>query len=92
MSRTTTLIATCLIALSSDANAQSDPTMERIADGMRLREVGPALMGGRISDIAVHPTKGSTWYVAAGSGGLWKTQNAGITWTPVFDDQAIPAF
>jgi photosystem II stability/assembly factor-like uncharacterized protein len=44
-------------------------------------------MGGRIADIAVHPTKRSTWYVAVGSGGLWKTTNSGITWTPVFDDQ-----
>jgi photosystem II stability/assembly factor-like uncharacterized protein len=45
-------------------------------------------MGGRIADIAVHPTKRSTWYVAVGSGGLWQTTNAGITWQPVFDKQA----
>jgi photosystem II stability/assembly factor-like uncharacterized protein len=45
-------------------------------------------MGGRIADIAVHPSESSTWYVAVGSGGLWKTTNAGVTWTPVFDDQA----
>ena len=47
-------------------------------------------MGGRIADIAVHPTKRSTWYVAVGSGGLWKTVNAGITWTPIFDD--LPSY
>ncbi len=44
-------------------------------------------MGGRIADIAVSPADPSTWYVAAGSGGLWKTANSGITWQPVFDDQ-----
>ncbi len=44
-------------------------------------------MGGRIADIAIHPYKGSTWYVAVGSGGLWKTTNAGFTWTPIFDEQ-----
>jgi len=44
-------------------------------------------MSGRIADIAVHPARKSTWYVAAGSGGVWKTTNAGTTWTPVFDDQ-----
>jgi len=54
---------------------------------MTLRSVGPALMGGRISDIAVHPNDKSTWYVAAGSGGVWKTTNAGTTWSPIFDDQ-----
>jgi photosystem II stability/assembly factor-like uncharacterized protein len=54
---------------------------------LRLREIGPAVAGGRIADIAVHPTNRSVWYVAVGSGGLWKTTNAGTTWTPVFDDQ-----
>ena len=46
-------------------------------------------MGGRISDIAVHPSDRSIWYVAAGSGGVWKTDNAGVTWQPVFDDQPV---
>lgn len=56
--------------------------------GLRFRSIGPALMSGRISYIAVHPERESTWYVAAGSGNVWKTENAGTTWTPVFDDQA----
>ena len=53
-----------------------------------MRSIGPALMGGRIADIAIHPERSSTWYVAVGSGGVWKTTNAGITWTPVFDSEA----
>ncbi|MCP5103988.1 MAG: glycosyl hydrolase [bacterium] len=57
------------------------------AAGLKFRNIGPALMSGRISDIAVHPQKQSTWYVAAGSGGVWKTVNAGTTWTPIFDKQ-----
>ncbi|NOX29809.1 MAG: glycosyl hydrolase, partial [Actinobacteria bacterium] len=44
-------------------------------------------MGGRISDIAVHPGHKSTWYVAVGSGGVWKTVNAGTTWEPIFDNE-----
>ena len=56
-------------------------------DALSLRELGPAVAGGRISDIAVHPVDRSTWYVAAGSGGVWKTTNAGTTWVPIFDDQ-----
>ena len=42
-----------------------------------LRSIGPALMGGRIADLAIHPNT-TTWYVAVGSGGVWKTTNAGI--------------
>jgi photosystem II stability/assembly factor-like uncharacterized protein len=55
--------------------------------GLAFRGIGPALMSGRVGDIAVHPTKRSTWYLAVASGGVWKTTNAGTTWTPVFDTQ-----
>ncbi len=65
---------------------QDDPLDEAIS-GLALRSIGPAFMGGRIADIAVHPRHRATWYVAVGSGGVWKTINAGTTWTPVFDDQ-----
>ena len=44
-------------------------------------------MSGRISDIAVDRERPNTWYVAAGSGNLWKTQNAGTTWEPIFENQ-----
>ncbi len=57
--------------------------------GLELRSIGPALMGGRIADIAVHPDDSSTWYLAVGSGGVWKTKNAGVTWDPIFGDQAV---
>lgn len=70
--------------------AQSDVKAQvaEASRGLALRGIGPALMGGRISDIAVSPGDANTWYVAAGSGNLWKTTNAGITWQAVFDDQA----
>ena len=55
--------------------------------GLELRSLGPALMSGRIADIAIHPDDENLWYVAVGSGGVWKTENAGVTWTPV--SQAI---
>jgi photosystem II stability/assembly factor-like uncharacterized protein len=55
--------------------------------GLRLRSIGPALLSGRISDIAVHPVDRKIWFVAAASGGLWKTSNAGTTFTPVFDNE-----
>ncbi len=57
--------------------------------GLEFRSVGPAFMAGRIADIAIHPKDDNVWYVAVGSGGLWKTTNAGITWKPIFDDQKV---
>ena len=56
--------------------------------GLAWRSIGPATMSGRISDIAIHPKAPRTWYLAAASGGVWKTTNAGTTFTPVFDGQA----
>jgi len=55
--------------------------------GLELRGIGPALTSGRIIDMAVHPTDPATWYVAAASGGVWKTTNSGISWSPLFDSQ-----
>ncbi len=53
----------------------------------RFRNIGPATYSGRIGDIAVHPNK-KTWYVGVASGGVWKTENAGVTWSSIFDGQA----
>ena len=83
-------LCTCFICiLPNRANAQEQETddISSVVNSLELRGIGPALMGGRIADIAVSPTDRSTWYVAAGSGNLWKTTNSGITWTPVFDSQ-----
>ncbi|MBI3886518.1 MAG: glycosyl hydrolase [Opitutae bacterium] len=54
---------------------------------LKLRSIGPASTSGRIIDIAVVPSRTSTWYVAVASGGVWKTVNSGTTWTPVFDGE-----
>ena len=56
-------------------------------DAFAFRNIGPAFLSGRIADIVFHPENESIWYVAVGSGGVWKTENAGTTWTPIFDDQ-----
>lgn len=60
---------------------------ESTFSGLEFRSIGPAFMSGRISDIAVDPDRQSTWYVGVGSGGVWKTENRGTTWTPLFDDE-----
>ncbi len=78
------------LCAASASRAQSPPavTAEQL-QGLQLRGIGPAVMGGRIADIAVHPRDRNTWYLAVGSGGVWKTVNAGTTWTPVFDSQSV---
>ncbi|MEM6475434.1 MAG: glycosyl hydrolase [Pseudomonadota bacterium] len=88
----------CAIALgiSSASVAQSDdeeaaeeqPALSsKTFDAFNLRNIGPAFMSGRIADIAVVQDDPATWYVAVGSGGVWKTENAGTTWKSLFDGQ-----
>ncbi|GMV97622.1 MAG: hypothetical protein AMXMBFR83_19780 [Phycisphaerae bacterium] len=55
--------------------------------GLKVRGIGPAFMSGRIGDIAVHPEKPWEFYLAVASGGVWKTVNGGVTFTPVFDSE-----
>ncbi len=65
------------------------PLNERTFAALKMRNIGPAFTSGRIADIAIHPEDDNVWYVAVGSGGVWKTTNAGNSWTPIFDDQDV---
>jgi photosystem II stability/assembly factor-like uncharacterized protein len=56
---------------------------------LRARHIGPATMSGRFTDVAVNETDPYEFYAAAATGGLWKTSNNGVTWKPVFEDQAV---
>lgn len=62
---------------------------DKTFSGIKLRSIGPAFMSGRIADIAIDPVDNNIWYVAAGSGGVWKTNNAGITWKAIFEHQPV---
>ncbi|MEM7453737.1 MAG: glycosyl hydrolase [Planctomycetota bacterium] len=64
-----------------------DPS--NFVSSLKFRNIGPAFMSGRIADIAVDQQNPNTWYVGAGSGSIWKTTNAGTTWTPVFDNYPV---
>ncbi len=82
-------LSVSLLVSASYAGGQKKPAKKMVAgtfSGLKMRSIGPALMSGRISDIAMDPVKPNTWYVAAGSGNLWKTTNAGTTWTPIFEN------
>ena len=62
---------------------------ESLFSDLKFRNIGPAFMSGRIADIAIHPENNNIWYVAVGSGGVWKTVNSGVTWSPIFDGQKV---
>jgi photosystem II stability/assembly factor-like uncharacterized protein len=81
----------CLAAKDS-ADKTSDEEDDRLlsADtlaGLELRGLGPAINSGRVTDFAVTPERRHRYFVAVASGGVWRTDNAGTTWTPVFDEQ-----
>jgi photosystem II stability/assembly factor-like uncharacterized protein len=75
------LVGGVAAAVHGQANRMTADTFKDYA----FRSIGPGLTSGRISDVAVDPKNPSVWYVAAAVGGLWKTDNRGNTFTPVFD-------
>jgi photosystem II stability/assembly factor-like uncharacterized protein len=56
-------------------------------NGLRFRSIGPAFTSGRVIGFAVDPKNPARYFVGVASGGVWKTINAGNTWTPVFDNE-----
>ena len=80
------LLVSYIPAQSQDKEKGKSP-IENALGGFSFRSVGPAFMSGRIADIAIDPNNENVWYVAVGSGGVWKTTNAGTTWKPLADKQ-----
>ena len=58
---------------------------DEIFGAVRARQIGPAVMSGRVVDLEAHPTNSKIFYVAAAGGGVWQTNNAGVTFNPIFD-------
>ncbi|MDJ0642674.1 MAG: glycosyl hydrolase [Erythrobacter sp.] len=81
-------LGTAAVAQSDDEDAEDQPALSsKTFEAFNLRNIGPAFMSGRIADIAIVQDDPATWYVAVGSGGVWKTENAGTTWKSLFDGQ-----
>ena len=75
-----------LQAKKEKAKEDQDPMSSATFSGLTFRSIGPAFTSGRIADIAVNPHDHSQYYVAVACGHIWKTDNAGITYQPVFDN------
>jgi photosystem II stability/assembly factor-like uncharacterized protein len=83
------IVTSHLHAQDSDERRDETPGIHSgLIAPLKFRSIGPAFMSGRIGDITVDPENRSTWYIAASSGGLWKTTNAGVTFSPIFDGYA----
>jgi len=68
---------------------QEPPLQAEDLAGLRPRNIGPAVMSGRIVDLAVVEIDPRVFYVASATGGLWKTGNNGVTFTPLFTHEAV---
>jgi photosystem II stability/assembly factor-like uncharacterized protein len=89
--RTILVCTVSLVALATNSLAapggQSNPADK--LKNLEFREIGPAVMGGRIDDFAVVESNPNIVYVGTASGGVWKTTNNGTTWEPVFDKEGV---
>src|SRR5579862_1159517 len=66
----------------------AQPAHEAALKNLKFRAIGPAIMGGRVDDFAVVESDPRIIYVGSAAGGIFKSVNAGASWTPIFDDKA----
>src|SRR5580700_3675506 len=78
-----------IIMLCAVAPLCAQSVHEAALKGLKFREIGPAIMGGRVDDVAVVERDPRIVYVGLAGGGLWKTTNAFTTWHPIFDNEAV---
>jgi len=76
----------CLVMMAYISEAQQ---LTNAIEQLKYREIGPTRQSGRFVDFAVVEQSTKVFYAATASGGLWKTINNGISFTPIFDDQSI---
>lgn len=72
---------------SENAEKPPDPLSSPTFSGLKFRSIGPAMISGRVVALAVNPNDRAQYYVGAASGNVWRTDNDGISWTPVFDHE-----
>jgi hypothetical protein len=83
------LVALGLVTAGVGARQTPDRLTADSLKGLELRGIGPALTTGRVVDVKIDPRNPSVWYVVSAFGGLWKTTNRGITFSPIFDDTGV---
>jgi photosystem II stability/assembly factor-like uncharacterized protein len=76
-----------LLCLGFSMTGQSQELTSELLNGLKLRNIGPATMSGRIVDLAVLESDPYTFYAATATGGVWKTTNNGVSFEPVFENE-----
>ncbi len=84
-----TVVLTVAAAAAAPAGAQTPEQVDQILNRLHWRNIGPAIMGGRIDDAAVVESDPKVMWVATASAGVWKTENHGTTWIPQFQNEAV---
>ncbi|MEX2244362.1 MAG: hypothetical protein WD716_11020 [Fimbriimonadaceae bacterium] len=79
------------LALACATLAQQATGLDQFLSVIEPRELGPTVMGGRINSFAVYESDPRIYYVGTASGGVWKTENAGLTYRPVFYKESSAA-
>lgn len=79
-------LAVAIVGAGQGPGGGSDRLTTDILGSLAFRSIGPTLNTGRIADVEIDPKNPSVWYVASAFGGVWKTENRGITFTPIFDN------
>ncbi len=80
-----TVFAVSFISLGY-AQTLDDIDGKALFGDLSARHIGPALMSGRINDMEAHPTNSRIVYAGTAGGGVWKSNDAGTTFNPIFDD------
>src|SRR4026208_573034 len=84
---------TATASLSSSPASTPSPTPPQLTDvlfkNLKARSIGPAVMGGRVSDIAIDPHNPFVFSVGPGHAALFKTNATGVTFEPIFDKQPM---
>ena len=83
------LAALSLLFAAAPLGAQTAEQVESVLNRLEWRNIGPAIMGGRIDDVAVVESDPRILWVATASAGVWKTENHGVTWIPQFQNEAV---
>ena len=68
-----------------------EPDLAPLLGGLKARAIGPAVMGGRVSAVALDPKDAAVYYVGLGTGGIVKTTSSGATWTAIFEKEKVAA-
>ena len=81
-------MALLCVSLSLFSQEKKEIKLENYFGDLSARQIGPAVMSGRISDMENHPTDPMIIYAGSAGGGVWKSNDAGTTFYPIFDDHA----